>query len=122
MDSARMPAAFKPVGVVVGREIAGERADQPAAGERAGGGLEHGGLARSRRPHDIDREQPALEKMVAVVRRGPLIVRQDPLLHLDVARGWYRHIRTNRTSRHLHHDLIEHDFVPCVPAAAGRRM
>ena len=55
-----------------------------------------------------------------VMRRRPLVVGEDPLLHVERHR-FASHIRMSHTSRHLHHDAVEHDLVPLRSAAARRR-
>src|SRR5262249_42079066 len=69
--------------VVVGGEIARERTDESRTVERPRGRFEDGRLARARGAHHVDGEQRAFPKMMPVVRRGPLVVGQDALLHLN---------------------------------------
>ena len=98
IDVARIPAACSRLASL---SVARSPASAPisaASVERARGRLEDRGLAGARRAHHIDREQRPLGEMMPVVRRGPLVVREDPLLHLE------RHeVGIATTARITHH-------------------
>src|SRR4029079_14344096 len=74
---------LEPARVVVGGEIAGERADAPLSAERPRRGLEQRRLAGARRAHDVDRDERSLHEMMAVVRGAAHVFREDPLLHVE---------------------------------------
>ena len=93
-------------------------------------GFEHGRLAGAGRSHEVDRQHAARAEVLAVVRRRPIVAGENPLVHVHRHDARDRRIHRNRTSRHLHFDPIEHDFVArdercrqCRSAgtAAGRR-
>ena len=111
IDCAAMPAALQPLGVVVGREIAGERAEPLPAGERARRRLEHRRLAGARRAHQVDRDHAARAEVLAIVRAPCVRCRRGSARAPRPARSRDRRSHRCRTSRHLHLDPIEHDFV-----------
>ena len=98
------------VGVPLRLKVARDRPDAAPPSERARGRLEDRGLAGPRGAHQVDDEDPALDEVLAVVRRRPVVDGQDPVvdLHGDVSD---RRSRRSRTSRHLHLDLLQENLV-----------
>ena len=60
----------QPIRVALGLEVAGDRADAALAGESSRRRLEHRGLARSGRAHQVHGEDAVLREVLADVRRG----------------------------------------------------
>ena len=111
----------QPLGVVVGGEIAGERADAMPAAERARGRFEHRGLAGARRSHQVDRDHAARRESARDCAPPCARCRPESARAPPPARARDRRIRTCRTSRHLHLDPIEHDLVARRESRRRRR-
>ena len=79
--------------------------------QHARGRFEHRGLAGAGRAHQVDRDDAGGAKVLAVVRRRPVVAGEDSSRAGRPARARGRRSRRNRTSRHLHFDPIEDDFV-----------
>ena len=115
-----MPAAAQALGVVVGREVAGERRRGAAAAERARGRFEHGGLAGAGRSHQVDRDHAVARESARGCAPPCDRCRRGSCRGPRPARARDRRSRRYHTSRHLHLDAIEHDLV-ALGQARGRQ-
>ena len=103
MARERMPARTRRLASLsVARSPASAAERRRRRSKAPRGRLEHGGLARAGRSHQVDRQDPVLEEVLAVVRGACSSLRaRMRCVHVERNQVWRRHSHSRDTSRHL---------------------